>query len=115
MGGGREGFGRVAAAGFGGGDTIAGDKFRHAGADGRHDAGDLRAEREGQRHRVESAALIRVDEVEARGLDADAHLAGGGRGHRNVVDLERFWSAGGMDADREHDGIKKSQSKTTVL
>ena len=102
MGGGRESFGRVAAAGFGGGDAITGGKFRHTRTDGRHDAGDFRAKREGQGHRVQSAALVRVDEVEAGGLDLDAHLASGGRGHGDVIDPERFWSAGGVDADREH-------------
>ena len=65
------------------GDSVANRKTADLGSDGFDHAGALHAQGEGRVERIQAAALVDVDEVDADGLHAD-HGLGDGRGR--VVD-----------------------------
>ena len=84
-------FGGVAAEIEVVGDAIAEVEIRDAGPDGNHFAGGLVAGNERQAWRlVEPGAEIDVDEIEADGVLADAHLARSGRRHGDVLINQGF-------------------------
>ena len=73
------------------GDAIAGMKIGHAGPDRHHLAGGFVAGDERQSRRlVEAGAIVHVDEIEADGMLADAHLAGSRRRHVHRLIDQRF-------------------------
>ncbi len=63
-------------------------------------AGGLEADARRQRERIEAAAVIGVDEVEADRRVADADLAGAGLADRDLLPAHRLGSAGLMNPDR---------------
>ena len=82
-------------------DVLALLEARDALADRRDAAGEVAAlpVGEGGRHLVGEAALadVRLDVVDARREDLDEHLAGAGRGTRDVDDLEDVDAAEGSE------------------
>ncbi len=80
-------------------DAIADRDVRDAGADRFDDPGALGAEHRGQRDRVQPAAVIAVDEVDADRLVADAHLARTGIADLDVGELQHVGTTGAIDLD----------------
>jgi hypothetical protein len=72
-----------------------------------------------QRHleRIEPAALVGVDEVQAHGLVADADLAGAGVADFHVDDLQFFGAAMAVDTDSfaQHRCSLHAQKKKTRI
>jgi len=69
---------RVAVDALRRGDPVAGGEAGHAFPDFLHGPGGLRTGGEGELHLVDAAALVRVNEVHARGGDLDQQLTGAG-------------------------------------
>ncbi len=99
-------------AGIGG--AVAGLQVRHALAHRLDHARGFHAELQRHRERIEPAALVGVDEVEADGLVADADLAGAGLADLDVDDLEFLGTAGRIDANGFAHGGKVSCRRTGV-
>jgi hypothetical protein len=105
--GGRKRVRRLAAGSEDEGDPVADSDVGDVGANGFHDAGAFESERQGQVAFVKSAAQLRVEQIDAGGLDGDQHLASGGGGQRQVFEHHRFGTAGSMNADRLHGIVSK--------
>ncbi len=91
----------VGAQGAGGpGHAVADLQVGDAGADRLDHARAFPADRRGQRQRVQAAAMVGVDVVEADGLEADAGLVGAGIADRDLVPLQDFGAAGLVESDR---------------
>ena len=58
-----------------GGDPVAGPYTAHPRADGVHGAGGLHAKGEGQVPWIVAGAVVDIDEIHPRRVDADEHLA----------------------------------------
>ena len=84
------------------GDAVADLDVRHVRTDGPDDAGAFQAERQGEVALVKSAAQLRVEQIDAGGLDLDQNLARSGRGQRQVLEPHRFRAAVVVNADRSH-------------
>ncbi len=67
------------------------------------DARALHAQIQRHRQRIDAAALVDVDEVDAAGLMPDANLTGARLAHLDIDQLHQFRAAGGFDADRFFD------------
>ena len=72
----------------------------YAGADGLDDPGAFQSERQRQVALVEPAAQLSVEQIDAGGLDLDQNLARPGHRQRQLLELQRFGSAMGVNADR---------------
>jgi hypothetical protein len=92
----------VGAGDVGVGDTVADADLGHVRTDGDDGAGGLEAERSRHGVRIEAGPEVDVDEVHARGLDRDHHLASAGGGLGHVLEAERLRSAGLVNTDRLH-------------
>ena len=102
----RLGIGAERPAGIG--DAVAGLEAADAGPDLLDDAGALAAEAARQRHRVEAAALIGVDVVEADRGVPEPHLAGAGLADLDLLPVQHLGAAGLLETDRLHHGLGSS-------
>ena len=100
--GGRERVRGVGAGGEDEGDAVANGDVGDFGANGRDNAGALEPERQRQIALIEAAAQLRVEQIDARGLDLDHNLARPGRRQRHVLEHHRFRTAASVHADRFH-------------
>jgi len=96
---GRDRLGRVGPGDRRARHAIADSKIRHAATDRRDDTCGLLSERVGQRHRVESAPLVGVDEVDAGRLDTQPQFARGRNGRSDIIGAHLLRSAGFVNSD----------------
>jgi hypothetical protein len=99
---GRERVARVAAGGKDEGDAVAGLHAGDAGTHGLDDTGAFEAERQRKLALVKAAAELRVEQIDARRLDRNQHLAGSRRRHRHGLKLHHLGAAVRVHADRCH-------------
>jgi len=65
-------------------------------------AGAFQSERQRKVALIEPAAQLRIEEVDAGGLDLDEHLARSGRRQRQVLDHHSFRTTAGVNTNRFH-------------
>ena len=94
----------VGAGGEDKGDPVADGDAVDTGADAFDDAGAFQSERQRQVALIESAAQLRIEEVDAGSLDLDEHLARSGRRQRQVLEHHGFRTAAGVNTNSFHRG-----------
>src|SRR6185312_2784649 len=92
------------------GDAVARREVLDALAHRLDHAGALAARRQRQRVRVQARALVDVDEVDAAGVVAHAHLAGAGLAHRDIDEAQHVGAAEFADLDRLAHGSSPASS-----
>jgi hypothetical protein len=102
LGGGNDGLRGVTAARPGGGNPISNFESGDLGAERGNDPRHFLSEREGKLLLVKPAALVRIDEIHPRGLDANAHLSRARLGNGTVLDPQFFGAAVFTNPDGLH-------------
>ena len=97
------------------GHTVADPEAAHATTDGRHSARRLAAETTRQRHRVKTAPVVDVYEIEADGGVAHRDFAHGRRTRIEILEDQRLWATALVQTDGlRHTGQSADSSVSPV-